>query len=169
METVTLYSEDFKTVHNTLCELRSVQQRLTGVISNELADQLHSVIRGFEQGLKNAYDQDNAAFETKHDLYHGIQQHWRFKSIWSIYEVEDFEAQHPFKDAAYVIYDQHWGERGEVVRKIESEGAGHGTWIDLWRAADAAIQASGDQHHIFIEHFEPVADKPHHLRLTTGS
>jgi hypothetical protein len=32
MQTVTLYAEDFKTVHNTLCELRSIQQRLTGVI-----------------------------------------------------------------------------------------------------------------------------------------
>lgn len=163
METVTLYAEDFKTVHNTLCDLRSVQQRLTGVISNELADQLHKVVRGFEQGLKNAYDQDSRAFDCKHDHYHSVQQQLGLRSIWSVYEVGDLSALHPFKDAEYVIYDQHWGD-SEVVKKID--GA---TWAALYVAADAAIQASGDGHHVFIEHFEPVAEKPHHLRLTTGS
>ena len=163
METVTLRGEDFKTVHNTLCELRSVQQRLTGVISNELADQLHRVVQGFEAGLKNAYAQDSAAFDRKNDQYRHWQQHYGLKSIWSIYTVDNMTLCHPYKEAEYVIYDNHWGD-AEVVRKIEGRD-----WNALYRAADAAIQASGDDHHVFIEHFEPVADKPHHLRLTTGS
>lgn len=164
MQTVTLYAEDFKTVHNTLCELRSLQERVTGVISDQLADQLHRVIRGFEQGLKNAYDQDSEAFDRKHDHYAEVQQQLGLRSIWSVYEVADLGVEHPFEDAAYVIYDQHWGDSGQVVRAIDGS-----TWAALFVAADAAIQASGDDHHIFIEHFEPVADLPRHLRLTTGS
>jgi hypothetical protein len=43
------------------------------------------------------------------------------------------------------------------------------SWIDLYIAADDAIQASGDQHHIFIEAFTPIAEEPGVLRLTCGS
>jgi hypothetical protein len=168
METVVLKAEDFKTVHNTLCELREVEMRLNEVINEQMAQRLHAVIKGFEAGLADAYRQDNAAFDRKHGLFSSIQEQWRFKSIWSIYEVEDFEAQHPFEGAVEICYRDHWGEAA-VYETIPVEGSGHGTWLDLWRAADRCIQRSGDGHHIFIESFEPVAGQPHQLRLTTGS
>lgn len=148
---VTINAEDFKTIHNTLWELE-----YKGLNGAEGAARIRAA-------LKSAYDQDNRAFESKHDQYRHWQQHYGLKSIWSIYEVANMTLCHPYKDAEYVIYDQHWGD-SEVVRKIEGRD-----WNALYRAADAAIQASGDQHHVFIEAFEPVADKPHHLRLTTGS
>ncbi len=163
METVTLYAEDFKTVHNALCELRSVQQRLTGVINDQLADQLNKVIKGFEQGLKNAYEQDNAAFEEKNDHYHSVQQQLGLRSIWSIYEVKDLAAEHPYTAAREICYRDHWGEE-PIYETIEGN-----TWAALYVAADRCIQRSGDQHHVFIEAFEPVAKMPHQLRLTTGS
>lgn len=148
---VTITAEDFKTIHNTLWELE-----YQGLAGAEGAARIRAA-------LKSAYDQDNRAFESKHDQYRHWQQHYGLKSIWSVYEVANMTLCHPYKDAEYVIYDNHWGD-SEVVRKIEGRD-----WNALYRAADAAIQASGDDHHIFIEHFEPVADKPHHLRLTTGS
>lgn len=163
METVTLQSEDFKTVHNTLCELRTVQEKLTGVINNDLADQLQSIIRGFEQGLKNAYDQDHAQFEHKMEHYSVIQQQEGLRSIWSIFTVEELGEPHPYLAATEVCYRDHWGTAA-VYETIPG-----GTWIDLYRAADRCIRRSGDDHHIFIEGFEPVADQPHQLRLTTGS
>ncbi len=39
-------------------------------------------------------------------------------------------------------------------------------WIDLWRAADAAIVQSGDEHHVFVELFRPQGNR---LVLSTGS
>lgn len=163
METVTLHSEDFRTVHNTLCDLRSVQERLTGVISNELADKLHMIIKGFEAGLKNAYAQDAAAFDRKNDHYTEVKQRMGLSSIWSIYEVEDMDLLHPYHNAAEICYRDHWGEEA-VYETIQGV-----TWADLYAAADRCIRRSGDDHHIFIEHFESVADQPHQLRLTTGS
>ena len=148
---VTINAEDFKTIHNTLWELE-----YQGLNGTEGAARIRAA-------LKSAYDQDNRAFESKHDQYRHWQQHYGLKSIWSIYEVANMTLCHPYKDAEYVIYDQHWGD-SEVVRKIEGRD-----WNALYRAADAAIQSSGDDHHVFIEAFEPVADLPHHLRLTTGS
>jgi hypothetical protein len=159
METVTLKGEDFRTVHNTLCELREIEMRLNTVLSADMVERLHHVIRGFEQGLKNAYEQDEASFDDKMDYYRAYQNDNDFAAIWSMYElpVHGFLQNHPYPSDVFVIY-----------------GKGHvpvfgATWGDVYRAADCAIRNSGDLHHIFIEAFEPVADQPHQIRLTTGS
>lgn len=163
METVTLHSEDFKTVHNTLCDLRSVQQRLTGILNQDLADQLHKVVKGFEKGLADAYRQDSAAFDTKSDHYEQIREGRNFRTIWSVYEVSDLTAAHPYVGATHVCYDTHWGSE-DVWMPINGD-----RWVDLYDAADRCIRRSGDDHHVFIEGFDPVADQPQTLRLTTGS
>jgi hypothetical protein len=165
METVTLKGEDFKTVHNTLCELRDVEQRLNEVISEQMVQRLHAVVKGFELGLKDAYAQENRAFESKMDYYSSFQSDNRLKTIWSIYElpVHGFVNQHPYKGAVEICYRDHWGEE-PIYETIQGD-----TWADLYRAADRCIQRSGDSHHIFIESFAPVANQPHQLRLTTGS
>lgn len=165
MQTVTLYAEDFKTVHNTLCELRSLQERATGVISDSLADQLQRVIKGFESGLANAYAQDEAEFDSRMAYYNRFKADNGLSSIWSIYELPEhgFLSDHPYTAAQSVCYRDHWGDQA-VYETILGP-----TWADLYRAADRCIQRSGDQHHIFIESFQPVADQPHQIRLTTGS
>ena len=165
MQTVTLDGKDFRTVHNTLCELRELEMRLNEVINEQMAGRLHAVIKGFEQGLKNAYVQDDAAFESKMDYYSSFQTDNGLRTIWSIYElpIHGFLNDHPYTDARSICYRDHWGD-APVYETIEGP-----TWADLYRAADRCIQRSGDQHHIFIERFQTVADQPHQLRLTTGS
>lgn len=160
METVTLRGEDFRTVHNTLCDLRSVQERLCGVVSNAVVDQLQNIIKGFEAGLKDAYEQDSSAFDRKMDHYSDIQSENKLRAIWSMFEVSDLRTPHPFTGATAVVYSDHWGP-GPVRAPIE--GA---LWVDLFRAADAAIRASGDDHHIFIEQLRPSGTD---LVLQTGS
>lgn len=49
METVTLQAEDFRTVHNTLCELREIEMRLNEVLNPDMVDRLHRVIKGFKE------------------------------------------------------------------------------------------------------------------------
>jgi hypothetical protein len=163
METVTLRGEDFRTVHNTLCELRTVQQRLTGVISNDLADQLQGVIRGFESGLADAYSQDNAQFDSKMAYYNRFKEANGLKSIWSIYELplHGFLQDHPYPSDAFVVYRDHWGDNEDMHYPVLGP-----TWGDVYRAADLAIRNSGDEHHVFIEGFQV---KGNELRLSTGS
>ena len=165
METVTLHSEDFKTVHNTLCELREIEQRLNEVLNPEMVERLHRVVKGFESGLANAYSQDHAAFDSKMDYYSDFKSENGLQSIWSIYElpVHGFLHDHPYKGAVEVCYRDHWGDE-PVYETIQGP-----TWADLYRAADRCIQRSGDSHHCFIESFQTVADQPHQIRLTTGS
>jgi hypothetical protein len=165
METVTLRAEDFKIVHNTLCELREIEQRLNEVINESMAARLHRVIKSFELGLTDAYAQDNAVFESKMDYYSRFQTEIGLNTIWSIYElpIHGFLTKHPYAAAREICYRDHWGDEA-VYETIQGD-----TWADLYRAADRCIQRSGDQHHCFIESFQTVADQPHQLRLTTGS
>lgn len=148
----TLTAEEFKVIHNTLWDLE--YRGLDGKVGAER----------IRAALKGAYEQDNQAFDQKHAQYRHWQEHHGLKSIWSLYQVESMTQLHDYGDAEYVVYDEHWGNGGEVVRRIE----GH-DWLSLYRAADSAIRASGDTHHCFIESFTPIADKPGHLRLHTGS
>lgn len=163
METVTLHANDFKTIHNTLCDLRSVQERLSGVVNKEIADRLHSVVAGFERGLANAYEQERKIFDTKMDLYDEVKTELGAKSIWSIYEVTDLYAEHPYAGAKELLYKDHWGAEPVSVPLIGNR------WVDLWIAADHLIQQSGDDHHIFIERFRPLQNDNTVLTLHTGS
>ena len=85
-----------------------------------------------------------------------------FESIWSLSgrDVLDFSQPHPFTDAATVTHELHWGDE-PVVQAIRGN-----TWMDLWRAAEAAIRVSQDLHHVFIEAFEVRGDT---LVLQCGS
>ena len=135
----TLTAEEFKVIHNTLWDLE--YRGLDGKVGAER----------IRAALKGAYEQDNQAFDQKHAQYRHWQEHHGLKSIWSLYQVESMTQLHDYGDAEYVVYDEHHD------------------WLSLYRAADSAIQASGDTHHCFIEAFTPIADKPGHLRLHTGS
>ena len=148
---VTVTKDEFKAIHNTLWELQ--YQGLDGVTGAER----------IREALKSAYEQDQADFDRKHREYQHWQQHYGLRSTWSLYQVNLMTTCHAYKDATHVVYDEHWGDK-EVVVKIEGKD-----WNALYRAADAAIQQSGDSHHCFIESFSTTEDKPGHLRLHTGS
>jgi hypothetical protein len=154
METVTLRGEDFKTLHNTLCDLRNLVSRMEqSMIKTAEFDR---IIEGFQMGLKDAYEQDNTTFDSKMDYYGEFQRENGLAAIWSVYElpIHGFLFDHPFPSDAFVVYkDQHCAVYGQ-------------TWADVYRAADQCIRNSGDLHHCFIENFELWGKE---VRLTTGS
>jgi len=158
METVTLLGEDFKILHNTLCDLRNLVDRMDRSLIN--TREFDRIIEGLEMGLKRAYDQDEDAFDRKHAYYTAFKRDNGLTTIWSIFDlpVHGFLEDHPWQGAATLVYHDH------TTATIDGP-----TWADLYRAADQVIQRSGDQHHCFIEGFGPVAKQPHQLRLTTGS
>jgi len=154
METVTLRGEDFKIIHNTLCDLRNLVGRMEqSMIKTAEFDR---IIEGFQMGLKDAYEQDNDQFDSKMDYYGRFRDENGLAAIWSIYElpIHGFLRDHPYDAALSVVYQ---GCHQMILGP---------TWGDVYRAADSVIRQSGDDHHIFVEHFELVDDQ---LRLTTGS
>ena len=162
METVTLRGEDFKTIHNTLCELRDLVRRMEQSMIK--TSEFDRIIEGFQMGLKDAYAQDEGAFDRKMDYYEGFKHENKLVAVWSIYDVEEhgFLFDHPWQGANVLVYKDHWGE--PTTASIEGP-----TWGDLYRAADKAIRDSGDHHHVFIEGFGKYATDNSMLTLTTGS
>jgi hypothetical protein len=155
----TLTAEEFKTIHNALCEIRSVYGSLAGVVREEITTRLEKAIADMEKGLANAYKQDDAVFENRHEYYINVQTECKLKSVWSIFEVADLYTPHFYPGATKIKY-------GDQYTHIGVPGA---QWIDLYIAANDAIETSGDKHHIFIEAFTPIAEEPGVLRLVTGS
>lgn len=157
----TITAEEFKNIHNGLCELNSVIERLEGVLSPNLHAMLVSAKAQISAGLVGAYDQDDRAYTKNRDHFEQVQKDLGLMdSIWSMYEVPDLNVRHPFEGAQEVVYRNHWGEKTVYVQINGS------TWAALWVAANAAIRDSGDDHHIFIEDFTRSGDS---LILSTGS
>ena len=157
METVTLRGEDFKTIHNTLCDLRNLVDRMErSMIKTEEFDR---IIEGFQMGLKDAYAQDTGTFEAKYAYYNDFKAQNGLDAIWSLYDVGigEFFNLHPWQGASILVY------QGKTT-KIKGP-----TWGDLYIAADKAIASSGDDHHCFIEAFGKYATDNSMLELTTGS
>lgn len=159
----TLTAEEFKTVHNALCDMRSVYETLQGIVREPITDKLSKAIRDMETGLARAYEEDNAAFDRKCTHYEDVGQELGLKTTWSVYEVDNLSDRHPFEGADRVVYKNHWGEK-PVQCSINGL-----TWAALYVAADACIRNSGDNHHIYIETFSPDKDDPRTLILSTGS
>ncbi len=160
----TLTAEEFKTVHNALCDIDSVAQNLEGVLDSKLYSKLVQARDNIRKAFANAYDQDNKSFGDKSDHYKDVAEQLGLKdSVWSIYEVNNMVDRHPFEGADRIVYRDHWGKR-----PVSSSVHGS-TWAALFVAANACIHDSGDSHHIFIERFTPDKDDPRTLILQTGS
>jgi len=147
----TLTREEFKVLHNTLWELDKVNDPTV----QNLVERIRTV------ALKGAYEQDTAAFERQFEHYSKVREELGLRAMWSVYEVEDLHAAHPYPGSSFVVYRDHWGDK-----PIHAAVWGS-TWADIYKAADACIQGSGDDHHVFIENFE--VENYNELRLITGS
>jgi len=101
--------------------------------------------------------------DAKFDHYNAVKNELALSTEWSVYEVEDLYAQHPFANAQQIVYRDHWG------KKSVSTNINGNTFAALYVAADNCIGQSQDCHHVFIEDFVPDATDPTTLYLATGS
>ena len=157
---VTVTADEFTKIHNALCEFRSLQNLFDGMLHPAMTAKFNRAMVDISDGLKGAYEQDEHASVAKSTHYENVQEDLGLKSIWSMYEVDNLNAPHPFEGAQEVLYRNHWGPKPVHV-------AVNGlTWAALYVAADAAIRDSGDEHHVFIEQFKQSGNT---LILSTGS
>lgn len=82
-------------------------------------------------------------------------------SVWSIQDV-DFDEPHNWPNMKF-IKTSGW-EEISVIKEIHGN-----TWSNLWQAADAALGASDDKHHVFIESFYPSQPGEDTLIVSCGS
>jgi len=161
---ISITLEDFKTIHNGLCDLRQVCDRLDGVLSNDIYQLLIRARDEIRRGMENAYQQEERDFVGKSRHYAQVRQELGTSdSEWSILTVSNMSDRHPFEGADRVVYQLHWG------KKPVSASINGLSWAALWVAANRCIRDSGDSHHVYIERFTPDAEDPRTLVLSTGS
>lgn len=160
----TLTAKEFEQIRNALWDLDEMLYRGPESLAckDSAYDKLSEVSKTIHAGLAGAFVQEEKATLVQAVLYDQVRSRNGFMSGWSADLVTDFHNVHDYLGADEVVYKNHWGKKS-VSAKIEGD-----TWLDLWRAAEKCIQASGDQHHIFIERF--TADEGNRvLILQTGS
>ena len=160
----TLTAEEFRDVHNGLCDIRFGIKDLADILSKKKLKQLKKGLAQVEKGLKLVYEQDEAASNKNSAHYNAVGEEKNFISIWSIDTVDDLYQQHPFVGAKSVLYLDNYGTGVDNLIPIEGN-----TWVDLWEAADKAIRQSGDTHHVFIEGLHTPDGDASILVLSTGS
>lgn len=160
---ITLTHSQWRDLHNALCAAEAKAGHLFEVMKD--GGEGIAALRSVREALAPAYAQDEEAFDRQHTYFESFREANGLKAVWSIYELDQhgFLDLHPFEGATHVVYDSHWGETDP---EVEIDGC---TWADLYRAADRAIQQSDDDHHLFIERFSSIKDRPGFLRLSTGS
>jgi hypothetical protein len=160
METVALQGKDFSTIHNALCELRT----MSDYCSDEVAAKINPIINKFEQGLKDAYRQENEAFDRKFDLYKNISNGQGFKhSIWSIYSVDNFDTNSSVPEGSKI---RSWYSGKDVHVTVKGS-----SWLDLWKATEQLMEQTLDEHgdHVFIEGFSKVKNEDGVYEVILGS
>lgn len=159
----TLTADEFRTIHNAVCQLDFMVEKLVHGNVHE-GQKLAEIAQALRQGLQGAYAQDHAASDRKYDHYRKVAQELGLShSTWSVYEVDNMADRHPFEGADRVVYKDHWGDQ-PVSCSINGL-----TWAALYVAANACVRDSGDGHHAFIEAFRPSKADPRTLILSTGS
>lgn len=86
-------------------------------------------------------------------LYRQLAEQNGFRSIWDMYEVRNFN-EIPYTGVTTVVHNSYWPNGDLHVKDVPEIAVpieGSGTWMDIWRAAEKAIQQSGDASHIYIE------------------
>ena len=162
---ISLNRSQWKNLHNALCAAEREASSLFAVLKD--GGEGMTALRSVREALAPAYAQDSAAFDRQWGYFDQVRSDNKFRAKWSLYDETDrgsFDLPHPYTGATHVVYNQHWGTTSDI--EVPILGA---TWLDLYRAANEAIERSNDTHHIFIEFFEPVPDKPGYLSLATGS
>ncbi len=115
------------------------------------------------QALEPLYVRERDAFAWENHHFNQMRRELGALAVWSLFGAGDLRAPHPLGPVSRLLYRVHWGPVA-VERPIRGD-----TWLDLYRAAEACIRASGDRHHLFIEELMPVADRVATLELRTGS
>ena len=156
----TLTSEEFKQIHNGLCDLHRAISQLEDILSPDVLKLLRQSHHQIHTALNGAHDQEDRVFERNRKHYESVQKELRLDAIWSMFEIDDLNKPHPFEGVVKVVYRDHW-RKNPVSCAILGN-----TWAALYMAANSCIRDSGDNHHVFIENFTKEDDV---LILSTGS
>jgi len=150
--------------HNLRCELFGLLQVAAPVLDPELLKPVEAASSLIDAAIDRAQDAEDGEREEFSESVERVRAQEGFEAIWCLDASDGFDgfgSLSPWPKARSILYE------GETAGIFAPDG--RPTWLDLYRACDAAIVASGDSHHVFVESLKPDPDDPSILRLGTGS
>lgn len=173
MKEFTFNKQELKDLHNSKCEVYQVVKELSSMFREDhrLCTSADRALRLFEKAMDRYYVADNIEIDNWIDYCSDWKDKLGVKlAYWSIPDV-DFEDEHDWTHLAdsdsdlpstITVSTDGWGERQGTAIVCGRR------WADLYIAADQAIRASSDHHHVFIEGFVPTG-KGRQLEIIAGS
>ena len=155
---------NWENVSNISYNLFSLAQNLEPFLSEKMIAVMESNMKTLSSFLKPYNKFEESEFSRKEKGYSKISKSNKFKSIWSMYEIDPNNMEDFAMEVKSIEY-QSWGP----TQKVEFPEPKKLTWVELWKLGDELIRLSGDTHHIFIEDFAKDKSEPSKLRLVTGS
>lgn len=161
---------------NTSTEMRQVLNKMRAIVEIEDLDMSEYEQRAFRDLYEQCQEyvvryrelatdflqtEESSVWDSKNWYFNALQEHNKFTSIWSMYEIDDI---HGYSDI--IVEEDSVLLHQNVSVKLP---AGKLTWFELWKFADEAIVNSRDQHHIFIESFTQSSINSKIILLGTGS
>lgn len=148
-------AEEMKDLHNAKCSVVSVRKDLNSLFRED--NPMNQSILRAENLLRNALERYYKAEKAHWDEWYAYVDRKKKElnirhSYWSIKDI-DFDKPHPWPEMK-LVKTSGWEEvPGRAVLGPST------TWGELWQAADAALGACDDKHHVYIEDFYPSKDK----------
>lgn len=158
---ITIDRQQQRDLHNARCYFESAIERCN---DERLIGTLQKALDVFKSAHDPIRTEENARFDARFEHYETKRKQYKFKSVWSIFEVPDVEYE-VTPDLVDITHVKYYNQLVAVEK-----GNGQLTWVDLWRAANEAIIASGDLNHVYVEAFYQRAEDPKGVyQLVTGS
>lgn len=157
--------QEYSDIHNGLCELYYVRHQLKGIVHPDLVQRLNKTVELIEKGFASVREQENSEFEDKMAYFEQARNHHKFKSVWSMYDIDmtnGLVGRPGFDTVTDLVYEG-WDKIVSV--SIPSNPS----YLQLWKAADELLQLAEDTHHVFIEGFRVDSKDNTKLFLCAGS
>lgn len=158
------WREARRAAHNLRCEIFGLLQAAAGVLDPKVLEPAEAASSLIDAAIDRAQDAEDGEREEIFEAAERIRVQEGLEAVWSLDAPDGsdgFDSACPWPQARSILYE---GESTGIFAP-----GGNPTWLDLYRACDAAIAASGDTHHVFVESLDPDSRDPSILRLSTGS
>jgi len=159
MDRFEITSDEMRDVHNGLCYLRNAIDKLEDTLSPFIIVELRKAKSTIQKGFNAVQRESDRLWDERNEYYTEIKERCKFKSVWSMYEVENLEENAFDLEEGSVLVHENFSVPLPV---------GSVSWFQIWMAAEEAIYAVGGDH-IFIESLTRSSINPKIILLGTGS
>ena len=160
MNNFVITSDDIRDIHNGLCYLRNAIDKLEDTLSPLIVADLRKAKALIQKGFNGVQHESDKQWDERNKYYTAMKDQYGFKSVWSMYEVEDLDEEAFYLEEGSVL---------EYENYTVDLPAGRVSWFQMWLAAEEAIAAAGDDDHVFVESFTRSSINPKIILLGTGS